>query len=157
MCKADNLPPSCAVVMKSGNLNFLEPFGSVQACNGTALPLPLPSPILSQINRRQALLIDLFKIHFNIALPSTSRSFKEQLLQSQPFQPTRRTVLQRTAATLRVTESEDVLDQLSDFQRLEKGPGPAKSVREIKYEARASRRSEEGTYKSQTNLAVHNT
>jgi len=25
--KADNLPPSCAVVMKSGNLNFLEPSG----------------------------------------------------------------------------------------------------------------------------------
>jgi len=26
--------------MKSGNLNFLEPFGPVQACNGTDLPLP---------------------------------------------------------------------------------------------------------------------
>ena len=37
MRKADNLPPSCAVVTKSGNLNFLEPFGPVQACNGTAL------------------------------------------------------------------------------------------------------------------------
>jgi len=24
--------------MKSGNLNFLEPCGPVQACNGTALP-----------------------------------------------------------------------------------------------------------------------
>jgi hypothetical protein len=35
--KADNLPPSCAVVTKSGSLNFLEPSGSVQACNGTAL------------------------------------------------------------------------------------------------------------------------
>ena len=32
------LPPSCAVVTKSGNLNFLEPSGPVQACNGTALP-----------------------------------------------------------------------------------------------------------------------
>ena len=41
MLKADNLPPSCAVVMKSGNLNFLEPSGPFQACNGTALPLPL--------------------------------------------------------------------------------------------------------------------
>ena len=41
MRKADNLPPSCAVVTKSGNLNFLEPSGPVQACNGTALPLPL--------------------------------------------------------------------------------------------------------------------
>jgi len=27
--KADNLPPSCAVVTKSGSLNFLEPFGTV--------------------------------------------------------------------------------------------------------------------------------
>jgi len=34
------LPPSCAVVMKYGNLNFLEPSGPLQACNGTALPLP---------------------------------------------------------------------------------------------------------------------
>ena len=25
--------------MKSGNLNFLETFGPLQACNGTALPL----------------------------------------------------------------------------------------------------------------------
>ena len=38
MRKAYNLPPSCAVVTKSGNLNFLEPSGPVQACNGTALP-----------------------------------------------------------------------------------------------------------------------
>jgi hypothetical protein len=30
------LPPSCAVVMKSGNLNFLQPSGPLQACNGTA-------------------------------------------------------------------------------------------------------------------------
>ena len=29
MRKADNLPPSCAIVMKSGNLNFLEPSGPV--------------------------------------------------------------------------------------------------------------------------------
>ena len=39
MHKADNLPPSCAVVMKSGNLNFLESSRPIQACNGTALPL----------------------------------------------------------------------------------------------------------------------
>jgi hypothetical protein len=32
------LPPSCAVVMKSGNLNFLEPSGPLQVCNGTNLP-----------------------------------------------------------------------------------------------------------------------
>jgi len=32
------LPPSCAVVMKSGNLNFLEHIGALQACNGPDLP-----------------------------------------------------------------------------------------------------------------------
>jgi hypothetical protein len=35
------LPPSCAVDIKSGNLNFLEPSGRFQVCNGTALPLLL--------------------------------------------------------------------------------------------------------------------
>ena len=36
------LPPPCAVVMKSGNLKFMEPSGPLQACNGTDLPfLPL--------------------------------------------------------------------------------------------------------------------
>ena len=34
-----NLPPSCALVMKSGNLKYLEPSGPVQSCNGTDLPL----------------------------------------------------------------------------------------------------------------------
>ena len=43
MRKADNLPPLCAVVTKSGKLNFLEPTGAVQACNGTALLLPFTS------------------------------------------------------------------------------------------------------------------
>ena len=33
------LPPPCAVVMKSGNLNFLEPPGLPQACNGTAFTI----------------------------------------------------------------------------------------------------------------------
>ena len=39
---------SCAVVMKSGNLNFLEPSGPLQACNGTALPLSLPCTLFVQ-------------------------------------------------------------------------------------------------------------
>ena len=39
MYKADNLPPSCAVVTKSGNLNFLKHSGPLRACDGTALPL----------------------------------------------------------------------------------------------------------------------
>ena len=32
------LPPSCVVVMKFGNLNFLKPSVPLQACNGTAIP-----------------------------------------------------------------------------------------------------------------------
>ena len=39
MRKAGNLPPTCAVVTKSGNRNFLEPSGPLRVCNGTALPL----------------------------------------------------------------------------------------------------------------------
>ena len=42
--KADNLTTfmcRCAVVMKYGNLNFLEPSGPLQACNGTDLPFTL--------------------------------------------------------------------------------------------------------------------
>ena len=35
------LPPSCAVVTKSGSFNFLGPSGPVQACNETALPFYL--------------------------------------------------------------------------------------------------------------------
>jgi len=30
------------IVLKSGSLSLLEPSGPVQACNGIALPLPLP-------------------------------------------------------------------------------------------------------------------
>jgi len=30
------LPPSCAIVTQSGNLNFLETSGPLQACNGSA-------------------------------------------------------------------------------------------------------------------------
>ena len=31
-----NVPPSCAVVMKSGSPNFLEPSGPLQACDGSS-------------------------------------------------------------------------------------------------------------------------
>ena len=43
------LPPSCAVVMKSRNLNFLETCGLLQACNGTALPFYLHGLIMCGI------------------------------------------------------------------------------------------------------------
>jgi len=35
--------------MKSGNLNFLEPSGPIEACNGTALALPLPFTLVVKI------------------------------------------------------------------------------------------------------------
>jgi len=41
------LPPYCAVVIKSGNLNFLEPCGSLQACNGTAMCYSLAPCVLN--------------------------------------------------------------------------------------------------------------
>ena len=47
------LPPSCAVVMKSENLNSLEPSGPLQACNGTDLPLPLQYIIYRQYTTHQ--------------------------------------------------------------------------------------------------------
>ena len=37
------------IVLKSGNLNLLEPSGPVQACNGTALPLPFTTLFLNQL------------------------------------------------------------------------------------------------------------
>ena len=42
---ADNLPPSCAVLTKSGNLNFLEPSGPVDACNGSTLTFYFTCPL----------------------------------------------------------------------------------------------------------------
>jgi hypothetical protein len=36
--------------MLSGNLNFLEPSGPLQACNGNALPLPFTYSIYSEPN-----------------------------------------------------------------------------------------------------------
>ena len=46
MRKADNLPPSCAVVMKSGNLNFLEPSGPLHTFNGTAFTVCIHNEVM---------------------------------------------------------------------------------------------------------------
>jgi len=51
--KADNLPPSCAVVTKSGNLNFLELSGPLRTCNGTALHLPFTLKNTKTVATRQ--------------------------------------------------------------------------------------------------------
>jgi len=48
--------------MKSGNLNFLEPSGPLQVCNGTALPLPLPRGDKSLFGSGKIKLEDRIKI-----------------------------------------------------------------------------------------------
>ena len=58
MRKADNLPSSCAVVTKYGNLNFLEPSGPLLACNGTALPLPFH--IIQGVSTHSRVTADIF-------------------------------------------------------------------------------------------------
>jgi hypothetical protein len=61
--KADNLTtPSCAVVMKSGNLNFLEPSGPLQACNGTALPLPYRSRMRDKLKIIMQVVVACFEV-----------------------------------------------------------------------------------------------
>ena len=45
------LPPSCAVVMKSGNLNFLEHSGPLQACNGTDFCFNMSQFLDKQVHR----------------------------------------------------------------------------------------------------------
>jgi len=47
------LSPSCAVVMISGNLNFLEPSGPLQVCNGTDLPFHF-AELVSHVSSHQA-------------------------------------------------------------------------------------------------------
>ena len=62
MRKADNLPPSCAVVMKSGKFNFLEPSGPVQACKGTALPFTFTSTSSSSIRTTTTTKSEMFHL-----------------------------------------------------------------------------------------------
>ena len=91
MRKADNLPPSCAVVTKSENLNFLEPSGSVLACNGIAFLYEI-----DWINKRKYLMLEklvtggwgggtlavVFKHRPLFVLCSLSASFTWDLLSS---------------------------------------------------------------------------
>ena len=68
MRKADNLPPSCAVVTKSWNLNLLGPSGPVQACNGTALPFTVPLDCGTAQSSKQPL------VHYKNIVLNTPRS-----------------------------------------------------------------------------------
>jgi len=59
------------IVLKSGSLNFLEPSGPVQACNGIALPLHLPLPLPLPFT-----FYSLFDRRFNIILWQSPLSLK---------------------------------------------------------------------------------
>ena len=69
------LPPSCAVVMKSGNLNFLEHSGPLQACNGTALPfnISLSSALRTSLQFSSYLPQNTFLSIVNILLVRNAR------------------------------------------------------------------------------------
>jgi len=55
--KAYNLPPPCAFVTKSENLNFLGPSGPLRACNGIALPFLL----IEEVSHLAVSVWELFK------------------------------------------------------------------------------------------------
>jgi hypothetical protein len=75
------LPPPCAIVMKSGNLNFLEPSGPLQACNGTAL-LNTKCGFWFSLQRLSETFLILRRIHPDITLKVQSCSHKVPLLLS---------------------------------------------------------------------------
>jgi len=56
------LPPSCAIVTKSGNLNFLEPSLPLQACNGTDLPFTVQVCSLYGILHDLTLVVTMYNL-----------------------------------------------------------------------------------------------
>jgi len=67
------LPPSCAIVLKSRSLILLEPSGSVQACNGIVLSLPLPLPFRYDRSERLSSLV-LNSAIINISGPKKQKA-----------------------------------------------------------------------------------
>jgi len=80
--KADNLPLSCAVVTKSGSVNFLEPSGPIQASNGSALLSMLGAGRIAQTIRSPVIifliftgvLVQFMTVFWNFTLCSMLRS-----------------------------------------------------------------------------------
>ena len=56
------------IVLKSGNLNLLESFGPVQACNEIALPLPLPFHLQNRQMSFKDVKIIMFMLHISSRL-----------------------------------------------------------------------------------------
>jgi hypothetical protein len=50
------------IVLKSGSLNLLDPSGPVKACNGIALPLPVPVTAISFEAASPRLVENIFEI-----------------------------------------------------------------------------------------------
>jgi hypothetical protein len=72
------LPPSCAVVMYSGNLNFLEPSGPFQDCNGTVLPLPFTQIFRWGANYSAVFIIPSWSLVFGSALCFTVHVYRSE-------------------------------------------------------------------------------
>ena len=63
--RPSNLPPSCAVIMKSWNFKFLQPSGPLQACNGTALSFILHITANRFLNLKFLALLQIYSYHEN--------------------------------------------------------------------------------------------
>ena len=83
--------------MKSGNLNFLEPSGPLQACDGTALPAFVP--ILSQTNTVNTL-PNIFNFYFYFILSSLP-GLRSGIFEEISHQKLHDTWALRSPATLR--------------------------------------------------------
>ena len=70
-----NLPPSCAVVMKSWNLNFLEFSGPLQACNSSSSSCStcIPDGHLQRVTIPDAVLIKFDLLMMSTTFPETCR------------------------------------------------------------------------------------
>ena len=80
------LPPSCAVVMKSGSLNFLELSGTLQACNGTALLYRTRSHLFFYLVHFSAVL-SLFYVIIQVMLQYVSIPLHSHFVTIKSFSP----------------------------------------------------------------------
>ena len=69
MRKADNLPPYCAIVKKSGSFNFLDPSGPAWPVMGELYLLPLPAARLElTMGLKGTFGLLLYENHLNVML-----------------------------------------------------------------------------------------
>ena len=124
------LPPSCGVVTKSGNHNFLEPSGPVQACNGTALPFHMSvyhrskNTGYSTDNMKNFIIMQTFIIQAGVSL-LLSYIYKNGLViyvhHSKQVTRNSSALLWRSGSSLQGKGSKDVSDVQQSTQRFVAG------------------------------------